>query len=579
MMQLLFSISLSSGVDYYLIFYLSSFIASFSISSYCILKSKKNLPLLYTLLAAISLFFVFGCKILPVVETQLLGGAEHSGHIYNAQIALGGIILCFMLIVLLMRFLKIPEFFLKASGLGLLVGLGIQKFGCLLTGCCKGIEMTGQLGLAYGDGLLRHPLPLYEVAFYSVAIWIFFKLKSRKDSSKIFLAAILFCVIQFFSEFMRDPNDTLVFAQKIVGIKIVQWIYVLFGLLVLFFYFKNESIKIANSKSYSNNYVLTNVIILLVVVSLFFLIHPFLFQLEIYAINIALIPALLLTMVQLFNHFTLPQYRWASLSFLILPVILMSQTFPADTKTQQVYKTIGVGYHGGRFDNYIVNSTNPGSCSGNSYGTDFQQKYSIITIGYSSTKIREKSSFSYGINASAGILEEKNLTTNEVSDNVIGSVNPYFTADLKWLGVGFGLHLGNNFYALTEASKQGYGYPSTGLGKSIILPQAHFRVGPKRFLAIEYDYANHFPYALPAFTHEFAIGSGFSASNGLFFKYGVLFGSQSDYEVGRYISGYIPIENKIVIEPLIGLGSMSNVYMLGVSYRLGHKETFYPRTE
>ena len=138
-----------------------------------------------------------------------------------------------------------------------------------------------------------------------------------------------------------------------------------------------------------------------------------------------------------------------------------------------------------------------------------------------------------------------------------------------------GLHIGNNFYALPSSDPKGYGYSDTGLGAFPVLPQAHFRVGPKRFFALEYNFANHFPSALPAFTHEMAMGSGFGARNGLYFRYGSVFGSQSHTDLGGYISGYIPIENTVVLEPLIGLGSLSNVYMLGISYRFGHKEKEY----
>ncbi|MCK5371777.1 MAG: hypothetical protein KAQ62_24610, partial [Cyclobacteriaceae bacterium] len=488
---------------------------------------------------------------------------------------LGGAVLAFLVIILLNKIFRLPGEYLYGIGLAALIGLLIQKPGCFFGGCCKGMEVTNFIGFAYADGILRHPLQLYEMVYYGVAVIALVKIKVKNIGSKYFLSLVLFCVVQFFAEFIKDPGDTLAFAQKIIGLKIVQLIYLFLSILFLSIFYLSETRKKIEPTSYLKNYVLLNATLLIAVVFVFYIIHPFLFRIEIYAVNIAFLPALFLSMVQLFNYFTIPRYRWASLLFLILPFFLMSQTLPENNGTQKVYKTIGVGYHGGKFDNYIVNSTDPGSCSGYSYGTEFQQKYNVISIGYSTTKIRKKADFTYGLNASFGNIKETNLTTSEVSSNTIASLNPYFSTNLNWLGIGLGLHLGSNHYALTKSTNKGSGYPTTGLGVSPVLPQAHFRVGPKRFFALEYNFANHFPSALPAFTHEFAIVSGFGARNGLYFKYGLLFGSQSQEDVGRYISGYIPFNNKVVFEPVFGWGSISDVYMLGVSYRFGHKESEY----
>ena len=43
---------------------------------------------------------------------------------------------------------------------------------------------------------------------------------------------------------------------------------------------------------------------------------------------------------------------------------------------------------GGRFENHIVHDTNPGDCDSES--NDFEQRYNLISIGYSTTKIINK---------------------------------------------------------------------------------------------------------------------------------------------------------------------------------------------
>ena len=575
-MKNLFSIPLNGEMNFYLLFYLASFTVGFLVIFYQCLKFREKLPLLSTVTAAIFLACVFGCKLMSVLENYLIGDYGPSGLFDSTQMALGGAVLAFLVIILLNKIFRLPGEYLYGIGLAALIGLLLQKPGCFFGGCCKGMEVTNFIGFAYADGILRHPLQLYEMVFYGVAVIALVKIKVKNIGSKYFLSLVLFCVVQFFAEFIKDPGDTLAFAQKIIGLKIVQLIYLFLSILFLSIFYLSETRKKIEPTSYLKNYVLLNATLLITVVFVFYIIHPFLFRIEIYAVNLAFLPALFLSMVQLFNYFTLPRYRWASLLILILHLFLMSQTVPVVTGTQQVHKTIGVGYHGGKFINQMHKIANPGSCHDHN---EFEQKYSLVTIGYSTTKIREKANFSYGMNASFGKVNETNLTTSKVSYNTLASLNPYFTADSKWVGVGIGLHIGNNFYALPSSDPKGTGHTDTGLGVSPVFPQAHFRVGPKHVFAVEYNFADHFPSALPAFTHELAIGSGFSFRNDFYIKAGVTFGSQSHNDPGTYISGYIPIENKVVLEPLIGLGKLNNVYMLGFSYRFGHKDTYYKPSE
>lgn len=574
-MKHIFSIPLNSEVNYYLLFYLVSFSAGFLIILYHSLKFRERLPLLFTVTAAMFLACVFGCKLMVVLENYVMASNGQAGLLQPTQMALGGATLAFLVMIVLNKVLRLPGEYLYGIGLAALVGLLVQKPGCFFGGCCKGMEATNFFGFAYADGILRHPLQLYEMVFYALAIFTLIKIKVRNIGSKYFLSLVLFCVVQFFAEFIKDPNDTLAFAQKVIGLKLIQLIYFFLSILFLSFYYLSERRKKTEPFSQPKNYALLNSTLLIIVVFVFYIIHPFLFRIEIYAVNIAFLPALFLSMIQHFNYFTLPHYRWASLLLLILPLFLMSQTLPEGTGVQKVYKTLGVGYNGGSFVNLITNDTNLDDCvSGNS--REFGQKYHVMSFGYSITQNRENSQLSYGINASFGKIEETNLDTEEITDNAIISLNPYFQADYSWFGIGAGAHLGSNYYALAKSKQKESGYPETGLGSFPIYPQVHIRVGPKRFFTLEYNFANHFPAALPAFTHEMAFGSGFGAHNGLYIKYGTVFGSQAQSSsYGGYISGYIPIDNKIVVEPLIGLGSLSNVYMLGVSYRFGHKETEY----
>jgi len=574
-MKTIFSISLNEQINYYLLFYLVSFSVAYLIVFSKCLKNKKDFQFLIVITAAIFLAFVFGCKLVTLAEELLISGTNHVGFYQTTQIGLGGVTLSFLIVVLLRQIFQIPGQYLSGLGYAILLGLMLQKPGCFIGGCCKGMEGASFFSITYLDGVLRHPLQLYEMGFYFAALLALRMIPAKKPASKYFIAVGLFCIIQFSSEFIKDPQSTIAFAEIFIGMKLIQWIYLILALVSTIFWYGNENRSSRSSDNFVSPTLFVYSITLLCIVSAFFLIHPFLFRLEIYAINLALVPAMVATAYAIFKQITVPKYRWASLSIMLLPIFLMSQTIPVETKEQQVFRTIGLGYHGGKFKNHIVNDTNPGECGGIVNSNDFEQKFNLFTVGISTTKIREKTRFSYGLNASFGSITETDLSTGESSSGTIISANPYIMYDMNWLGLGVGLHIGSNYYALPKSVYKDYGVPDTGLGHSPFYPQAYARIGPKRFFAIEYNFANHFPSALPSLTHEVCYGSGFGLKNGFYLKYGVPFGSQSYEESLSYVSGYIPIANKYVLEPLIGFGSLDNVYILGLSYRFGHKETEY----
>lgn len=56
------------------------------------------------------------------------------------------------------------------------VSIAIGRLGCLHAGCCYGAPTGGAWGMDFGDGVLRHPNPLYEAAFHlamaALLVWI-----------------------------------------------------------------------------------------------------------------------------------------------------------------------------------------------------------------------------------------------------------------------------------------------------------------------------------------------------------------------------------------------------------------------
>ena len=107
----------------------------------------------------------------------------------------------------------------------IILGIGIGRVGCFLSGVKEftyGKETTSFLGIDLGDGLLRHPIALYEVLFL---IFLFLLLKKLKKSDVIIENGMLFKIfmITYFSfrfliEFIK-PNTFLV-----LGLSSIQYL-------------------------------------------------------------------------------------------------------------------------------------------------------------------------------------------------------------------------------------------------------------------------------------------------------------------------------------------------------------------
>ncbi len=559
-------VNLPSTINIYLIFYLAGFTASYLVLFYYFIRIPDSRARLAVVTCLIFLSFIIGCKLTGYWEQLFVVDASTVVH-HGKQVALGGVFLSLLTVFLVNLLVKLPEKFYSSLGYALMLGLIIQKPGCLLAGCCRGIE-TGLWGISYGEDIFRHPLQLYECLAYSLALFIYTRLPAKHKLSKFFIAVFLFCIVQFLAEFVRDPNYILVFHQKLLTISLLQWIYLGLGSAMLISFFKKGFTNIHLPEH--ANPLLLNMLILLIVTSVFYVFHQQLYRSEIYAINLSLIPAIGLFVQEVFIQITQTKFKWVSLGFLLLPLLLMSQTVMPEKEKKETLKTFRIGYGGGNFNNEIKYDSDPDDCAGVINSTDFQQKFSVITIGYLTTKIDGKAHVEFGIDATIGTIEETNLSNNEVNRYSMYSINPKVSYDGRWMGVGFGLHIGKQYYATPKTVFIRTGIPDEGLSNFPFLPSAYLRIGPKKYMFMEYNFANHFPSPLPAYTHELTLGSGFGFSNGLFLKGGVLFGSQSYGTPGFYLSGYIPIEERFVFEPRLGLGKMSGVFSIGTSYRIGN---------
>ena len=111
--------------------------------------------------------------------------------------------------------------------------IAIGRIGCLLSGCCLGVPYDGALAMRAADGVMRHPAPLYELAFNLIVGIVFvLLLRRRLLFGRLFaLYLVLYGAFHFAIEFVRDtPKD---YAAGLSGYQWLSLAMLALGLLFL----------------------------------------------------------------------------------------------------------------------------------------------------------------------------------------------------------------------------------------------------------------------------------------------------------------------------------------------------------
>lgn len=573
-MEYVIELSLSNSAFYYRLFFVLAFALSYAIIIYQLWRNNKLNSAYLTAIAFVSLAFVIGCKLVPFLDFYFsppLG----SNTITLGQMTLGGIVMGLIALIGVVRYLRLSKDLLYYYVLASLASLALQKVGCLFAGCCYGHSL-GIIQISYVPGINHNALPVYQIIGYITIMILLIQLKRRgfKSATICYMSLLSYSVIQFIVEFDKLEAQTLAFSELFYGLKVLQWIYVfvLFWAIIGIYSNARNEISSKNSRNLSNYSMLRTFILFFVTILILLASKNYLYKTEVIAVNIALLPALAYIAMRAYQKVLIPKYRLVSLLLCVVPLFLMSQTVvDNDSAKRYSYHSLGFGVKTGDAHNRIVVSTSsPGSCGGTSYQRTFNHSYFLGGVGYSHTKveIQEKKKYNkveLGINASFGKHTESydDIISNS-TDYPIFDINPVVKLDSRWIGFNFGAHYGNVSQFLIDDYRQGSGVPKTGLNSTKLIPQFSIRVGPSDIIFIEYNYANKFISPLPDIPQDIALGTGLGFTNGFNIRLGATLSSVES----SYVSAYIPIKNKIVIEPLLRFGN-GNSYMIGANYRFG----------
>lgn len=506
----------------------------------------------WLLVLAISrLFFIIGTKVIGFSIADWSSSLSQLEFPQTTEkVIIGGFVLGVAAFLAAIRLFKIPFGSLDAMAIAIPVSISIQRIGCFLLGCCFGTPTNLPWGVNYGFGspphfhqfqaglidataastIPIHPFQLYEALNgIFVALFLWTVRKRIKSEGGLFLLSIgAWAGVRTVIEFYRDPNAHAMGGEIWGGLKVMQWILLATSLLTFTFLYLRETHRSPFRKSnYSNFPSQASVwLILMVTVSITWMLRSWLTGPEMFAMNLMLYPALFVSAFYLFKENTIPSFRWGTLILMVLPLFLMSQTLKekssSDSTEIEGYDFFNLGFSSGDYysqTSFLNSGSNTGCGSAYSFET-FRNEYWNAGFGYGRTKTKGKETFTYRANISLGQYGEEKISSGITTDRFLFSVNPYVQFDVKWFGIGGGLHVGNLYWTRAPENLADTPSPDSGTLKSPIYPQAYLRIGPEHILFVDGGLANSLPSPFPGMRAEIAVGTGFGLPKGNKLRFG-----------------------------------------------------------
>jgi phosphatidylglycerol:prolipoprotein diacylglycerol transferase len=128
------------------------------------------------------------------------------------------------------RFSKFPfGYFVDLVALPAILAQALGRVGCLINGCCYGVETSLPWGIVYTDpqsyaplGVALHPTQLYEIVFLLIVFGVLFPLRKRfqPEGSFFLIYLSLYSAWRLGIDFLRDGNSFLfgLHQAQVIGI-------------------------------------------------------------------------------------------------------------------------------------------------------------------------------------------------------------------------------------------------------------------------------------------------------------------------------------------------------------------------
>jgi prolipoprotein diacylglyceryltransferase len=598
------SLIITAQVPWFDLFYSLAFLTVFGILLFE--GYKRKIPMLkwIILIVAVRLMFITGTKIVTFSAQEWITLFTHFRlPAVSEKSLMGGILLGGFTLFAGFYLFGFRKNITDAFALAVPAGIAIQRLGCFFAGCCFGKPCSLPWAVQYpvntlphfhqfNDGLVSYPdflsLPVHPVQLYetagllavTAAVFIFRKkLKVPGNLALVSLAMVL--AVRFAAEFFRDLHAHTIGGNMAGMLNITQLFLIPVMLLLLLLVAKREKQNtVIRTVERVNDFSIPEAFFVLLFLSLVFrgLKNWFVFP-EMVVLMITLFTAFFVLGIHILWQIARNRKTWLYFAGFVLPIFLMAQTFPENTQDSvfvKKFKTIKFGAVTGTLENSHNIGMGEG-CDRVSQTEYFKQKYTVAAAALEFTMEQPvaRTEFTYGAKLMLGSHNETRISDNLEKNTFLFGVTPYATWESNWLGLGGGLHLGNLSFITENLRKEGSGRPESGSVYTPAYPQLYIRVGPRKWFFAEYRLADHFPSALPGFRQQLAMGTGLGLDNGTNLRLG--FNTNDIY----FVSGHFPIDNKIVLEPMVLWGTLYNYpdspnkffqYSFGVGYRFGHTE-------
>lgn len=197
--------------------------------------SKKTAYSTYekmTLLTYLIAGAFLGSKILSLLESPMLLIQGDFLHAIEGKTVVGGFLGGWIGIEFAKKHLGIKDSTGDAFVIPMAVGLVIGRIGCFLTGLSDdtvGIQTTLPWGVDFGDGVLRHPAQLYEIAFLIFWTSLIFMLKKKEDPNGLLFRKWIggYFLFRFFVDFIK-PVEHFYFGLNSIQIASLVAVGVIF---------------------------------------------------------------------------------------------------------------------------------------------------------------------------------------------------------------------------------------------------------------------------------------------------------------------------------------------------------------
>lgn len=148
---------------------------------------------------------------------NVLNALKEPGDFFsNGLVSFGAVIVMLAWAFVLAKIRKMPIVpALDVTALMLPLILGVYRIGCVLNGCCYGVETDSVIGLylpnAYGEWATRYPTQLLILAFDFALFAILWqwRLRKPKDGNITLVFLLSFSVFRFLVDGVRELPDAL----------------------------------------------------------------------------------------------------------------------------------------------------------------------------------------------------------------------------------------------------------------------------------------------------------------------------------------------------------------------------------